>query len=67
MDFKVKSSIVVDVATRLFNFYLHLILTITNSIEKSKNPDIVGELGCMLTCHKAPERYVWPLDELEIR
>ncbi len=40
---------------------------ITNIIEKSKNHDIVGELGYMLTYQKAPERStVWPLDELEI-
>ncbi len=29
---------------------------ITNIIEKSKSPDIVGALGYMLTYHKAPER-----------
>ncbi len=42
MDFKVKSSIAVDVATHVFNFYLPLTPMITNIIEKSKNPDIVG-------------------------
>ncbi len=57
MDFKVKSSIAVDVATHVFNFYLPLIPT----IEKSKNQDIVGALGYMLKVT------VWPLDELEIR
>ncbi len=29
---------------------------ITNIIKKSKNHDIVGALGYMLTYHKAPER-----------
>ncbi len=61
MDFKVKSSIVADVATRVFNFYLPLISMITNIIEKSKNQDIVGALGYMLTYHKAPERSLYGL------
>ncbi len=52
MDFQVKSSIAVDVATQGFNFYLSLIPMITNIIEKSKNHDIVGALGYMLTYHK---------------
>ncbi len=61
MDFKVKSSIAVDVATHVFNFSLPLIPMITNIIEKSKNHDIVGELGYMLTYHKAPERSLYSL------
>ncbi len=40
---------------------------ITNINEKSKNPNIVGTLGYMLTCHKAPERSLYGLDELKIR
>ncbi len=59
MDSKVKSSITVDVATPVFNFYLPLIPMITNIIEKSKNHDTVGALGCMLTYHKAPERSLY--------
>ncbi len=55
MDFKVKSSIAMDVVTHVFNFYLPLIPTITNIIEKSKNHDIVGALEYMLTYHKAHE------------
>ncbi len=61
MDFKVKSSIAVDVATHILNFYLPLIPMITNIIEKSKNHDIVGALGFMLTYHKAPERSLYGL------
>ncbi len=61
MDFKVKSSITVDVATDVFNFYLPLMPMITNIIEKSKNHAIVGALGYMLTCHKAPERSLYAL------
>ncbi len=61
IDFKVKSSIAVDVTTHVFNFYLPLIPMITNIIEKSKNNDIVGALGYMLTYHKAPERSVYDL------
>ncbi len=34
---------------------------ITNIIEKSKNHDIVGGLGYMLTFHKAPERLLYDL------
>ncbi len=34
---------------------------ITNIIEKSKHRDIVGALGYMLTCHKAPERSLYGL------
>ncbi len=41
---------------------------ITNIIKKSKNHDIVGALGYVLTYHKAPEKVpVCPLDELEIQ
>ncbi len=64
MDFKVKSSIAMDGATHVFNFYLPLIPTISNIIEKSKNHDIVdivGALGYMLTDHKAPERSLYGL------
>ncbi len=61
MNFKVKSSIAMDVATYIFNFYLPLIPIITNIIEKSKNHDIVGALGYMLTYHKAPERSLYGL------
>ncbi len=32
---------------------------ITNIIERSKNDDIVGTLGYMLTYHKAPERSLY--------
>ncbi len=59
MDFKVKSSIAMDVATHVFNFYLPLIPMITNIIEKSKSHDIVGALGYKLTYHKAPERSLY--------
>ncbi len=52
MDFKVKSSIAVDVATHIFNFYLPRIPMITSIIEKSKNHDIVGALECILTYHR---------------
>ncbi len=58
---KVKSSIAVDVATHVFNFYLPLIPMITNIIEKSKNHNIVGALGYMLTYHNAPERSLYGL------
>ncbi len=34
---------------------------ISNIIEKSKNPDIVGVLGYMLTYHNAPERSLYGL------
>ncbi len=34
---------------------------ITNIIEKSKNHNIIGTLGCMLTYHKAPERSLYGL------
>ncbi len=61
MDFKVKSSIVMDVGTHVFNFYLPQITMITNIIEKSKNHDIVGALGYMLTYHRAPERSLYGL------
>ncbi len=61
MDFKVKSFIAVDVATHVFNFYLPLTPMITNIIEKSKNHDIVGALGYMLTFHKALERSLYGL------
>ncbi len=61
MDFKVKSSIAVDVATHVLNLYLRLMLMITTIIEKSKNHDIVEALGCMLTYHKAPERSLYGL------
>ncbi len=50
-----------DVATHVFNFYLPLIPMITNIIEKSKNRDIVGALGYVLTYHKAPERSLYGL------
>ncbi len=61
MDFKVKSSITVDVATHILNFYLPPIPMITNIIEKSKNQDIVGALGYMLTQHEARERSLYGL------
>ncbi len=61
MDFKVKSSIAVDVATHVFNFNFSLIPMITNIIEKSKIQDIVGALGYMLTYNKAPERSLYDL------
>ncbi len=61
MDFNIKSSITVDAATHVFNFYLPLIPMITNIIEKSKNHDIVGALGYMLTYHKAPGRSLYGL------
>ncbi len=61
MDFKVNSSITVDVATHVFNFYLPLIPIISNIIEKSKNHDIVGALGYMLTYHNAPEKSLYGL------
>ncbi len=61
MDFKVKSSIAVDVATHVFNFYLSLIPMITNIIEKSKSDDIVGVVEYMLTYHKAPEMSLYDL------
>ncbi len=61
MDFKVKSSIVTEVATHVFNFYLPLIPMITNIIEKSKNHDIFGALEYMLTHHKSPERSLYGL------
>ncbi len=59
MGFKVKRSIAMDVATDLSNFYLLLIPMITNIIEKSKNHDIVGALGYMLTYRKAAERSLY--------
>ncbi len=35
---------------------------ITNITEKSRNHDIVGALGYMLTYHEAPKRsFVWDL------
>ncbi len=64
MDFKVKSSITVDVSTHVLIFFLPLpppIPMITNIIKKSKNHDIVGALGYMLTYHKAPERSLYGL------
>ncbi len=61
MDFKVKSSIALYVATHIFNFYLPVMPMITNIIEKSKNHDIVGALGYMLSYHKAPERSLYGL------
>ncbi len=54
MDFKVKSSIAVDEATRVFKFlFTPDTNDYTNIIEKSKSHDIVGALGYMLTYHKA--------------
>ncbi len=61
MYFKVKSSITVDVATHVLNFYLPLIPMITNIIEKSKNHNFIGALWYMLTYHKAPERSLYGL------
>ncbi len=61
MDFKVKSSIAMNVATHVFNLYLPLIPMITNIIKKSKNHDIVEALGYMLTYDKAPERLLYGL------
>ncbi len=61
MNFKVKSSSAVDVATMFLNFYLPLIPVIINIIEKSKNHAIVGALGYMLTYRKAPERSLYGL------
>ncbi len=45
MDFKVKSSIPVDVATHVFNFYLPLISMITNIIEKSKKKYLLKKIA----------------------
>ncbi len=59
--FKIKSSNTVDVATHVLIFILPLIPMITKIVEKSKNHDIVGALGCMLTYHKAPKRSLYGL------
>ncbi len=54
MDFKVKSSIAVDVATHVFNFYLALMTMITNIIEKSKNHNIFGDIGVYVVLSHGP-------------
>ncbi len=61
MDFKVKSSIAVDVATHIFNFHSPLIPMIPTLLKNQKNQDIVGALGYMLTYHKASEKPLYGL------
>ncbi len=61
MDFKVKSFIALYVATHFFKFLFTHDTKITNIIEKSKNHDIVGTLGYVLTYHKTPERSLYGL------
>ncbi len=69
MDFKVKSSIIMDVlATHVFNFYLPLIPMITNIIEKSKTSRYCWDIGVYVDLSQGPWKVIeWPLDELEIR